>query len=106
MGPLLIFPLFGLVSFWKFFSFGLCDISETAQRVQSSTQANKITPFTALMLHVCTKPATHIHFLMVMAFTPFNRFDSLVLKDYVTNALWQSGDMSEKCNKKVVNFGN
>ena len=21
-------------------------------------------------------------------------------------ALWQSGDMSEKCNKKVVNFGN
>ena len=22
------------------------------------------------------------------------------------NALWQSGDMGEKCNKKVVNFGN
>ena len=24
----------------------------------------------------------------------------------VPNALWQSGDMGEKCNKKVVNFGN
>ena len=25
---------------------------------------------------------------------------------FTNNALWQSGDMSEKCNKKVVNFGN
>ena len=25
---------------------------------------------------------------------------------WLVNALWQSGDMGEKCNKKVVNFGN
>ena len=25
---------------------------------------------------------------------------------YINTALWQSGDMGEKCNKKVVNFGN
>ena len=24
----------------------------------------------------------------------------------LSTALWQSGDMGEKCNKKVVNFGN
>ncbi len=31
-----------------------------------------------------------------------------LLNPYIkhTSALWQSGDMGEKCNKKVVNFGN
>ena len=35
-----------------------------------------------------------------MLFTPRKR------RTLALNALWQSGDMSEKCNKKVVNFGN
>ena len=32
-----------------------------------------------------------------------DRWDPTTL---LVTALWQSGDMSEKCNKKVVNFGN
>ena len=32
--------------------------------------------------------------------------EKMPLETKTFNALWQSGDMGEKCNKKVVNFGN